>query len=102
MILTRQDFPRGSFFPVFRKAADSIPDFLVRNMPGTINMRWTCAEYQSAAPVGDFRVTVGSISMFLVFMPAISQAGRPERKALRGGLRSSTMFCKLRPETSSA
>src|ERR1022692_1421988 len=34
LILTRQDFPRGSFFPVFRKVTDSIPDFLVSNMPG--------------------------------------------------------------------
>jgi hypothetical protein len=49
-------------------------------------MRQTCADYQSAAPSGDFCVTVGSISVFLVFMPRISQAGRPERKALRDGL----------------
>jgi len=86
LILTRQDFPRGSFFPVFRKMTDSIPDFLVSNMPNTIYMRRTCADYQSAAPAGDFRVTVGLISVFLVFLPTISQAGRPERKALRDGL----------------
>jgi hypothetical protein len=87
LILTRQDFPRGSFFPVFRKVTDSIPDFLVSNMPGTIYTRRTCPEYQSAAPAGDFRATVGLISVFLVFMPRISQAGKPERKALRDGLR---------------
>jgi hypothetical protein len=39
------------------------------------------------APAEDFRVTVGLISVFLVFMPTISQAGKPKRKALRGGLR---------------
>src|ERR1035438_8759365 len=38
------------------------------------------------APAGDFRVTVGLISVFLVFTPTISQAGRPERKVLRGAL----------------
>jgi hypothetical protein len=50
-------------------------------------MRRTCADYQSAAPAGNFRVTVCLISVFLVFMPRISQAGRPKRNALRGGLR---------------
>jgi hypothetical protein len=50
-------------------------------------MRQTCADYQSAAPSGDFCVTVGLISVFLVFMPTISQAGRLKRKALHGGLR---------------
>jgi hypothetical protein len=50
-------------------------------------MRRTYAEYQSATPAGDFRATVGLISVFLVFLHRISQAGKPERKALRDGLR---------------